>query len=223
MGDYKNHKNTLFYLKQIETQLNGLTNVSLRDLDIHQTAVITIDVINGFLKDGALSSKRIYNMLEKWVELHELTIGYQKVFFKDAHAEDAPEFKVYPEHCMSDDWQSEIVNELVPFISDDAWVIHKNSTNGFLTHEFMSWLAEHPEVDTFIILGDCTDLCIKQFALTLKAYFNENNARSRIIVPIEGTETFDLEVTHHDGNLMNLFSYYEMQSNGIEVIKNLEE
>ncbi len=88
----------------------------------------------------------------------------------------------------------------------------KNSTNGFLTHEFMAWLAEHTEVNNFVIIGDCTDICIKQFALTLKAYFNENNSISRIIVPIDGTETFDLSATLHDGNLMNLMSYYEMKN-----------
>ena len=223
MGNYNNHKNTLKTLKMIEGQLNESPDLYLDQLDRHQTALITIDVINGFLKNGALASDRVKANLGRWIHYHEQFEDYRKVFFLDAHPEDSVEFETYPPHCIEGEWESEIVTELLPYMETDAWTIAKNSTNGFLTHEFMAWLAEHAEVNNFVIIGDCTDICIKQFALTLKAYFNENNSISRIIVPIDGTETFDLSATLHDGNLMNLMSYYEMKNNGIEIVKSIIE
>lgn len=222
MGNYQIHNKTQWVLKGMEQQINEVHSISMDSLDIDQTVLITIDVVNGFLKKGALSSERVYHTLKRWMAIHGQFEGYQKVFFKDAHQDDSIEFEVYPEHCVAGEWESEIVEELEVFIDHDAWIIQKNSTNGFLTHDFMSWLEEHPEIDCFVIIGDCTDLCIKQFALTLKTYFNENNTSSRIIVPIDATETFDLEATNHDGNLMNLFSYYEMMSNGIEIVKSVD-
>ncbi len=30
-------------------------------------------------------------------------------------------------------------------------------------------------IDNIIIVGDCTDICIYQFAITLKSYFNQHN------------------------------------------------
>ena len=61
-----------------------------------------------------------------------------------------------------------------------------------------------------------------QLALTLKAFFNESNIKSRIIIPIRGVETFNLEGTNHDGDLMNLFALYNMKINGIELVTNIE-
>ena len=100
-------------------------------------------------------------------------------------------------------------------------MIFKNSTNGFLEPKFHEWLATHPSVNQFIIVGDCTDICVEQFAITLKTYFNTNNRPSRLIVPIACVETYDLDV--HAGDLMNVIALYKMMMNGIEIISHLEQ
>lgn len=71
-------------------------------------------------------------------------------------------------------------------------------------------------MNTFIVTGVCTNICIEQFALTLKTYFNKQNVKSRVIVPINTVETYDLDI--HNGDLMNVMALYNMIVNGIEVV-----
>ena len=70
-------------------------------------------------------------------------------------------------------------------------------------------------------MGDVTDICVFNFVNTLKAYFNEWNVKARVIVPIKGIETFQLDATYHDAELMNLFALYNMRMNGIEVVEDI--
>lgn len=75
-------------------------------------------------------------------------------------------------------------------------------------------------MNTFIITGVCTDICVHQFSLTLKTYFNKQNKESRVIVPVNTVETYDLGM--HNGDLMNIMALYSMTVNGIEVVAGVE-
>ncbi len=98
-------------------------------------------------------------------------------------------------------------------------LIEKNSTNGYLEPVFQNWLKENSEIDTFIVSGNCTDICVLQFALSLKAHFNRKNENSNIIVPINAVNTYDLD--EHDGDLMHAIALYQMMGNDIEVVSEL--
>ena len=50
-------------------------------------------------------------------------------------------------------------------------IIEKNSTNGFFAMD----IADYAYLDNFIVVGCCTDICVYQFVLALKTYFNQNN------------------------------------------------
>jgi len=115
--------------------------------------------------------------------------------------------------------ESEIVDEIKNI--GGYTLIEKNSTNGFLEEAFRKWLLENPDINTFILTGDCTDICVQQFAITLKAYFNMNNKRARVIVPLNAVDTYDLGV--HDRNLMNVMAAYNMIINGVEVVRDIVE
>ncbi len=92
-----------------------------------------------------------------------------------------------------------------------------------MSPHFQKWLSENElSIETYIIVGDCTDICIKQFALSLKTYFNEKNENKKVIVPANAVETFHLDVTYHHAGLMNLLSLYEMEQGGIEIVKCLK-
>jgi nicotinamidase-related amidase len=99
-------------------------------------------------------------------------------------------------------------------------MIPKNSTNGFLEERFQGWLEANPQINAFIITGDCTDICIQQFSVTLKTWFNMQNKKARVIVPINAIDTYDLGL--HNGDLMNIMGLYNMMLNGIEVVKELK-
>jgi len=54
----------------------------------------------------------------------------------------------------------------------------------------------------------------------LKAWFNVQNRKVRVIVPINAVETYDLDL--HDGDLMHVMALYNMMINGVELAAGLE-
>lgn len=99
-------------------------------------------------------------------------------------------------------------------------MISKNYTNGLLEPEFQRWLKSNHQITTFIVVGVCTDICILQFCLSLKAQLNRINEHSRIIVPMNAVDTFDSD--SHDADLMDVFALYNMRLNGIEVVEKIK-
>lgn len=98
-----------------------------------------------------------------------------------------------------------------------AWIQYaKNSTNGFLEPAFQSWLQERPDKDIFLVTGDCTDICIQQFAVTLKTWFNRQNRVCRVIVPRARVDTYDAGL--HAGDLVHAMALFNMMTNGVEIV-----
>lgn len=147
-------------------------------LNPKRTVVINVDTINGFFYHGALSSPRLAAVVPQIVRVNEYFGFSKKLFFVDRHYDNSPEFTSYPEHCV-DLSECEIIDELKPFADPVyATVIYKNSTNGFLSAKFAAWLRDNKDnFDHYVITGGVTDICVMQFALSLKAYFNESNQK----------------------------------------------
>jgi nicotinamidase-related amidase len=208
-------------LESIVDILENLPSFKLATLKSEDTALVIVDMVNGFAREGALKSDRIEGLIPNIVELIKLSQkrNIVNIAFLDSHTENCPEFENYPDHCMRGTSESELVDEIKG--AGDYVLINKNSTNGFLEEEFKKWLEGNKNITNFILCGDCTDICILQFASTLKAYFNIQDRKSNIIVPMDVVETYDLDV--HDADLMNLFSLYNMIGNGIKVVKTIEE
>lgn len=206
-------------ITMIADHKNQLKDVSCNEVNKPTTAVFVVDMINGFVKEGALADARIKGIIPAIEDMLKTLDECRIVFVNDAHSDESEEFKSYPAHCTKDSEEGKIVSEFNKY-TIDATIIEKNSTNGFVSDGFKKWLkAFDSVVDTYIIVGDCTDICIKQFAMTLKAHFNEQNKSRRIIVPAKAVETFHLDATNHHAGLMNLISLYEMEQGGIEIVK----
>lgn len=209
-------------IKNIEAELKGKT-IDLSSLDKDRTALFVVDMVNGFVYSGALSSHRVAAIVEDIVELNKRMKGYKKVFFLDTHNEDSREFCSFPIHCIKGNQEAELIHELITGDSEgeETFYIEKNSTNGFHAEGFKQWIKKYEDkVDNYIITGCVTDICILQFALTLKSYFNEKNKDKKLIVPVNTVETFD--VGAHDGNLINLFALYNMHISGIEIVDKIK-
>ena len=95
-------------------------------------------------------------------------------------------------------------------------VIKKNSTNGFLEENF---ILNKEEIDNVIIVGDCTDICIYQLAISLRAEFNRVNKDGEIYVPKKLVDTFDMPM--HKANFMNYVFLNSMLDNGVKVIEDI--
>jgi nicotinamidase-related amidase len=221
----KNNKNEFLKksnetLEKIFDLLAGLPAVKVKDLQPENTAFIIVDMINGFVREGALASNRAEMAIPAIEKLSKLCDKNQiaKLAFADSHTNASPEFGAYPEHCLAGTSESEVVDELKEI--GGYTLIPKNSTNGFHEEEFQKWLKDNQKIDTFIVTGVCTNICVEQFSLTIKTFFNKQNKKSRVIVPINAVETYDLGI--HDGDLMNVMALYNMIVNGIEVTPEVE-
>lgn len=206
-------------LAQIYAGIAQAPTLDRQSLDKTRTAVLVLDMINGFAKEGALSSPRVEAILGETVRLCSVAkaLGMPIVAFADEHTQASPEFASFPIHCLKDTAESAICQELAAVGGYER--IGKNSTNGFLEPAFAHWLNEHEAIDQFILIGDCTDICVLQMAQTLKAWFNRQDRSSRLIVPISAVETYTLG--EHDGDLLNVLALYLMTVSGIEIVQTI--
>lgn len=207
-------------IKNIQSTFDQKKSLSPETLDSSQTALIIIDMVNGFAKRGNLYSNRVENIIPTIVETTKKFKNYTKLFIADTHDDKSVEFEAYLPHCIGD--ESKVIDELKALYDENSTEIPKNSTNGFLAPMFQKWFNKNKDTyNQFVLIGDCSDICVLQFALSLKAYFNEYNLPSRIIVPLDAVETYHLDLNNHDGDLMNLFALYNMELNGIELVKQI--
>jgi len=199
-----------------------------------RTAIISVDVINGFCHFGPLASPRVKNIISPIVRLFENAhaAGVRHILLtQDTHHPEAVEFGQYPPHCVRGTEESETVPEFtaLPFYSEMVTYL-KNSISSTINTSLTDWLAEHPEVNTFITVGDCTDLCTYQLAMSLRLRANAGQLRQRILLPTDCVDTYDLPVeiaqkigaVPHDGDLLHLVFLYSMMLNGVEVVRSIQ-
>ena len=206
--------NLLDELNYLKNNLNNLPMKNLSDLDLSKTELFIVDINNGFAKEGALYSPRIENLINPIVNFTKSVSNDIKniIAFTDYHTLDSIELLSYPKHCIEDTLECEIVDELKDI--KNIKIIKKNSTNGFFALENLNF----ENIDNIIIVGDCTDICIYQLAITLKSYFNQHNINKNIIVPMNLVDTYHADKSH-PAELLNIVFLNSMIQNGIEVVK----
>lgn len=204
------------YAKILSEEINSLGSLKLSDFDSEKTVFVIVDIINGFIREGAMHAERIASIIEPSSRLLAACkrAGIDSIAFADCHAKGCAEFLSFPEHCIEGTSESEIVDELKKI--GGYTLIEKNSTNGCHEYGFASFLASHGSADTFIVCGDCTDICVLQFCLSLKTLFNKENKPLRIVVPINAVETYD--APYHNAAFANLAAYKLMKDCGIEFV-----
>ncbi len=223
----------LSYLDQWYASLPGVDLAAVVGDHPERVALFSIDMINGFCKEGPLSGPRVAALIPPVVELFERAYGLgirSLVLAQDTHSPDTPEFGAYPPHCMAGTPESQTVVEIakLPFAEQFA-IVEKNSLSSHLGTRLASWLAERPQLDTFIVVGDCTDLCVYSAAMHLRLEANALNLRRRVIVPAHAVDTFDtpvgvareLGIYAHDGDLHHVLFLHHMAQNGVEVVGEL--
>jgi nicotinamidase-related amidase len=149
---------------------------------------------------------------------------------QDCHTHDAVEFADFPPHCEVGTSEANTIPELANLSFADLYtIVPKNSINAFINTSLTKWLDEHQNLSTAIVVGDCTDLCVYQLAMNLKLYANAHNLNTRVIVPENAVQTYDMPVETanaigvlpHDGDFLHLFFLYHMRLNGIQVVREI--
>jgi len=228
------------FLEQSKPFLDYLAGwqASLPTLDLaaelkepQRAAVVVVDLTRGFCTDGPLSSPRVQAVVAPIVRLveraHALGVPHF-VLPQDTHEPDAVEFGSFAPHCVRGTPESVTAPELtaLPFAGQFT-VITKNSINSTLAPGWQAWHAQHADVRTFVVAGDCTDFCVYQLAMALRVSANSNQERDlRVIVPADCVDTYDLPmeaakslgIPPHVGDLLHLIFLYHMALNGVEIV-----
>lgn len=197
------------------------------------TAIICVDVTNGFCHQGPLASPRVKRIITPIVTLFDKTwkAGVHHFLLpQDTHEPDAVEFGQFPPHCVRGTLEAETVPEIkaLPFY-DQMIVIEKNSIQSLLNTHLTAWITAHSHVDTYIVVGDCTDLCTYQLAMHLRLEANAQQLPRRVLVPVDCVDTYDMPVElaeqlgamPHDGDLLHAIFLYHMALNGVEVVSSI--
>ena len=195
-------------------------------------AVAVVDLLEGFCRTGPLASDRILGIVDPIVGLLRRThrLGVSRYLFPcDSHAEDSPEFKYFPPHCVEGTEEAELVRELKELeFSSLFQKIEKRSISSLVGTELPQSLQD-AAVRTIICTGDCTDLCLYHLAVGLRYWANAHHLQWEIIVPQNLVATYDLPtakatelgVLPHPADLLDKIFFYHLELNGVRVVSEL--
>lgn len=221
------------YLKEWVAVLPEMDGGSLFESP-EETAIMCVDVVNGFCTSGPLASSRMAAIVHPIVKLFQQAwkVGCRNLFLiQDTHEPDAVEFGAFPPHCVRGTQEAETVSEIkaLPFF-DQITILEKNSIDSGLNTGLDAWITAHPQVQTYIVIGDCTDLCTYQLAMHLRVSANALQIQRRVLVPANCTDTYDTPIqiaqeigafAHPTDFFHNTFLYH-MALNGVEIIKEIK-
>jgi nicotinamidase-related amidase len=204
--------------------LQGLPALELAGLEPARTALASVDMTQGFCRQGALASERAAAVIPAVAD----TVGRltahgvpdaQIAFIQDSHPEDAQEFSVYPPHCVKGSLEAEAVSELraLPHWQDYRH-FKKNSIASHTSAGFRGWL-DGLEVNTIVAVGVVTDLCLYTLALHLQTHNLAAGLGRRIVVPETCTQTWD--APGHPGDLYHALFLHQLGRNGVEVVREI--
>lgn len=192
--------------------------VVLSPKDLNHPVLFVIDMINGFAKEGPLADPAIADLAPHIASLID-TLQCPTVFVADEHEWNASEFDAFPPHCLKETAESQVIDELKPY---EAIRIPKNSTNTFFAPAFQDFLREKgDDFSDWILTGCCTDLCVMQFALSLRAWANQNNIPLRILIPENCVDTYQIDGVH-EADAWNRMALDNMKMNGIQVVSAIQ-
>ncbi len=201
-------------------KVDGYQTISAGILDPNQTIVVVVDMVKGFVSEGAMADPEIARIAPEICQLE--TYFAHHLYFQDWHEVDCMEFASFPPHCLAHTTES----ELLDCFKEDArhqTIIRKNSTNGLLAPAFLDRIDAHVlPWKYFVITGCCTDICVMQFALSLLAYLRQHDLNDKhILVPANCVDTYH-QPDLHDAYASNEWALRFMQQAGIQVVSKIE-
>ncbi len=223
-------------LGYIQAWYDGLQPFSLaREVrEPHRAALFAADLVAGFCSVGSLASPRIQGIVPAAVRTFQRAHSHgvrRFVLCQDTHSPDAEEFYAFPPHCTAGSEESQTIQELrdLPF-SGEFLVVEKNSLHPSLGNTLDRWLDQRQELQDFIVLGDCTDLCVYSVAMHLRLRANAHDYKQRVILPADAVQTYDMPIATakelgapaHPGDFFHLVFLYHMALNGIQVVRTVE-
>ena len=195
--------------------------MKVKNLNVYNKALIGVDMVNGFVREGALHDDNIARVIPRQIELirEYQNVGELVIFIQDTHTEESTEHKRFPDyHCLKGSGEEEVVDELKTFtILDNTICIPKNNTSFMEAQPFRDVMEEASNIKEFDIVGCCTDICICNGPMGLACYLDEHNRDSVIRVHKDAVATFA------EDNRQNYVdaAYLLMKQQGIQLVKKI--
>jgi nicotinamidase-related amidase len=197
-------------------------------------AIVAVDLTVGFCHQGPLSSSRVAALLPRVAQLlsaaHAAGVRAM-VLPQDAHTPDAREFAAFPPHCLRDSDEARTAPELseLPFAAEFN-VLSMNSISSTIGTGFDEWDARGGPYAASIVVGDCTDLCIFQAAMALKLRGNVRRLDTRVLVPVDCVDTYDMPVDAaldvgaqpHPAEFLHHVFLHALATNGVEIVASIQ-
>lgn len=180
--------------------------------------LITIDMVNGFIKEGALAAPSIMRIVPKQIELLEGAINDKNtgmIFIRDSHPQDAVEFKTYPFHCIRGTYETEVIDELKKYEKYGLTYL-KNSTNLIFALGMQQDLVKFYNLEKVMITGCLSEVCVENGAIGLRTFFDQINKDVEVYVHSDAIDTFD--APGHDADKVTDEALKRMEANGIKVL-----
>lgn len=193
-----------------------------KELKEVERATFLIDMNNGFCKQGNLADPTIKAIVPNIIPIIRQTLEDGEAFFvvNDKHTKDSVELKRYPAHCMGDE-ESKTIKELAIYEQYATKTFYKNSTDAMFAPGMIETFLEMNNLKEVIITGCCTDICVQNFALSLRNFLDEMNIDADVIVPKDAVETFHIPSVH-DRKENNERAYTVMENTGIKLVKTMK-
>lgn len=198
-------------------------------------AFLVVDLIKGFTSIGPLSSPRVGGLVPRVARLLERAHGLgvrNFVVIQDAHPPDSPEFEDLPPHCVAGTEEAEMDDGLaaLPF-ADRFTIIEKRSLDGTVGTPLLAWCEARAPIRRYVVVGDCTDLCVYELAMSLQMRAHVHAHDYEVVVPGSCADTFHLPVDvaraigarPHDGDLLHRIFLHQMAANGVMVVGRFDD
>lgn len=192
----------------------------MKNLRIYRKALIVVDMVNGFVREGVLHDNNISRVIPRQIELIE---EYNKeneliIFIKDTHEINSTEFKRFggTTHCLKGTTEAELVDELKVYEDkDNSLSIEKNSTSYMEAPLFRKVIGNATNINKIDIVGCCTDICDFNGTMALANYLDQYNRDVTINVHLDAVATYLEEERQKYVDA----AYLLMEQQGIRLVK----
>lgn len=194
--------------------------MKIKNLKMYKGMLIIVDMVNGFVKEGALADSKIAERVPRQIELikEAKQQGNLIVFIKDTHEENSTEHKRFggAKHCVRGTGEELVIDELKEYEdAEDTISIEKNSTSFMEAPEFRELIAEATNIERVDVVGCCTDICDFNGTMALANYFDQWNRDVEIRVHEDAIATFAEDARQNYVEAAKLL----MAQQGIQIVK----
>ncbi|MBF0372353.1 MAG: isochorismatase family protein [Alphaproteobacteria bacterium] len=220
------------------------------DAPSRRAGLVIVDEVNGFASVGQgplappAPNAQVTRMVAETDRLARafLERGAPVMAFLDSHVPGKPE-PPYPPHCEIGTGQENLVPDLA-WLADaaGATLLRKDCINGFVgaidlstgRNAVVDWINAN-RLDSVVVVGICTDICVMDFVLTLLSARNHGlmPTLTDIVVHEPGCATYDLPAevaaklglpatATHPQDAMHHVGLYVMASRGALLTQRVE-